>query len=66
MTITFYAYVPVQKDGSEPFGTHNRLIIRDLKTNAWAIRRAIKMFGDKCVVYRTPNFYDESTYIKVK
>ena len=66
MTITFYAYVPVQKDGSEPFGTANRLIIRDLKTARGAINRAVKLFGDKVVVYRTPNFYDESTYIKVK
>lgn len=61
----YYAYIPT-KDGKEPLGTENRLIIRDLKTVRGVINRCKTAFKDKTFkLYSFTNFYDGSTYKEI-
>ena len=58
----FYAYVPT-KDGNEPTGTSDRLVIKDLKTARGALKRCLKAFGEKPFkLFTFTNFYNESTF----
>ena len=58
----FYAYVP-REDGTEPLGTANRLIIRNLKTARGAEKRAKTAFGEKKFrLFTFTNFYDNKTF----
>jgi len=60
----FYAYIPT-KDGKEPMGTTNKLIMYDLKTARGAHRRARKYLGSKYLLFRYTNFYDDKTFHRV-
>lgn len=63
----FYAYLGNDELGSEPLGSGNRMVIRDLKTARGAIRRCNKYWSDKAFrVYSFADFYDESTYRRVR
>ena len=58
----YYAYIP-REDGTEPMGTENRLIIKDLKTSRGALRRCLRAFGDKPFnLYTFTNFYSDATF----
>ena len=63
----FYAYLGNDELGSEPLGSGNKMIIPDLKTARGAIRRCNKYWsGKEFRVYSFTDFYDESTYKRVR
>lgn len=63
----FYAYLGDYEFGTEPLGTGNKMIIPDLKTARGAIRRCNKYWKGKVFrVYSFTDFYDESTYRRVR
>lgn len=59
----FYAFLP-DKNGKEPNGTDNRTTFK-LKTCKGAIKRAKRVLGEGCVVYRFTNIFDYKTYVLV-
>lgn len=64
--MNFYAYIP-REDGSEPVGSDNRLIIRDLKTIRGVKKQCSKIFKNKKYrLFTFSNFYDESTFREIK
>ena len=63
----FYAYIGDDDLGSEPLGSFGRMVIPDLKTARGAIRRCNKYWsGKEFRVYSFTDFYDESTYRRVR
>ncbi len=68
----FYAYIPRKghfysghpKTGDAPLGTEHQLLF-ELKTTEGALRRARRILGRNCKVFRYTNFYDESTFHQV-
>ena len=65
--MAFYAYLGDAELGSEQVGSSGRMIIPDLKTASGAIRRCNKYWaGKEFRVYSYTNFYDESTFRRVK
>lgn len=63
----FYAYIP-REDGSEPVGTENQMIIRDLKTIRGAINRIKKIsrWNDKGFkLFSYVNLYNSATHTLV-
>ena len=57
----YYAYIP-RDDGTEPIGSENKTMF-ELKTNAGAIRRCKRYFGNKRFRLHTyTNFYDDITF----
>ena len=63
--MSFYAYVP-NKEGKEPLGSENRLIIKDLKTIKGAINRCKKAFRNKPFkLFTFTNFFDDSTFNEI-
>lgn len=62
----YYAYVP-NKKGNEPLGTENKLIMRDLKTDRGAIRRALRYLGPGTIVYRyhSDHLYDDTKRTRI-
>ena len=74
----YYAYVPnlkltasdYDKDGfeillaGEPTETANRILF-ELKTHAGAKRRAIRLLGIRCRVFRYTTFYDNDTFYQI-
>lgn len=61
----YYAYIP-KEDGLEPLGTENRLIMKNLKTQNGAIRKARRILGNSCKVFSYTNFYNDKTFKQVK
>ena len=63
----FYAYIGNDELGSEPLGSFGRMVISDLKTARGAFRRCNKYWKGKVFrVYSFTDFYDESTYRRVR
>ena len=63
----FYAYLGNAELGSEPLGSFDRMVIADLKTKQGALRRCNKYWaGKEFRIYSYTDFYDESTYRRVK
>ena len=63
----FYAYLGNDELGAEPLGSGNKMVIPDLKTARGAIRRCNKYWsGKEFRVYSFTDFYDESTYRRVR
>lgn len=63
----FYAYLGNAELGSEPLGSFDRMVITDLKTKQGALRRCNKYWvGKEFRIYSYTDFYDESTYRRVK
>ena len=63
----FYAYLGNDELGSEQLGSSGKMVIHDLKTARGAIRRCNKYWsGKEFRVYSFTDFYDESTYKRVR
>ena len=63
----FYAYLGNDELGTEPLGSGNKMVIHDLKTARGAINRCNKYWsGKEFRVYSFTDFYDESTYRRVR
>lgn len=60
----YYAFKP-DDQGEEPMGTQNRLLF-ELKTDMGAIRRAGRVLGQTAKVFRYTDFYDGSTFQRVR
>ena len=61
----FYAYKGNYNLGSEPLGTFDRLIRKDIKTVNGIKKICKRVFGDVYRVYFFTNFYDNSTFKEV-
>ena len=59
----YYTYKPTTQ-GWEPTGTSNRSLF-ELKTDAGAIRRARRLYGDTAMVFKYTDFYDDKTFRRV-
>jgi len=62
--MSFYAYIP-RPDGTEPTGTTNKAIIRDLKTLNGVIKRLLTWHGwneQPFRVFTFSNIYDDKTH----
>ena len=64
--MTYYSYKPTD-DGREPMGTSDRHLRYDLKTDAGAIRDAVRLLGPTARVFRVAgSFYDEKSHQQIR
>ena len=60
----YYAYKGRATFGKEPVGSGGKLLFQ-LKTDAGAVRRAIKYLGRECSVFKYTNFYYNGTFKQI-
>lgn len=62
----FYAYKGTAPLGSEPLGGDGKLLMKDLTSEAGAVRRCRQVFKDASFkLYAYTNFYDNKTFREV-